>query len=160
MYQRMWIKFDPRTLTRASQTGRWHYYLQFWEASAPDFRLRLKLRYDDSQLYWTAKADPGDEQVVLWESELKTAPVVIAAADQPEGWHKVEIWLDRPGSRFIAMIDGQKLVDRTTQIVGAHGAQIDTIRPMMVESASAPRAEVLFDDFEIWSQLPSDAFTR
>ncbi|MGE0798200.1 MAG: hypothetical protein AB7G13_19300 [Lautropia sp.] len=161
MYQRMWVKFDTSALARASQVGPWQYYLQFWEATASDFRLRLKLRYDgNGNLYWFVKADPMDERQVLWQADLRTVPVTLAAADRRDGWHKVEIWLDRPGSRFVVAIDGTKLVDRRTQITGARGASIDTLRPMMVTSETAPRAEVLFDDFEIWAQPPADASAR
>ena len=76
---------------------------------------------------------------------------------QRAGWHQVEIWLDRPEGRFSVAIDGQKLVDRHGDMMGGSGNRIDQLRMMMVHSASAPLAEVLFDDLELWDSPPADA---
>ncbi len=162
LYQRMWIKFDPTTLAQAQAAGHWHYSQTFWEAAtASDYRIRVKLRYDDAAgLYWQIKgeSDGGEHGSPDWSSDLKTVPVVLAAADQPAGWHKVEIWLDRPGGRIRAAIDGQSLVDRTGPLTGAGGQPLQTLRSMMVYSSAAPIAETLFDDLSYWLTPPADAF--
>ena len=160
VFQRMWIKFDANTLNRARAAGSDRFYQMFWEVRAqPDFWLRLKLHHDDVKgLIWVAKASGLDSEISYWESRLNTVPVVLAAESSPAGWHRVEIWLDRSGGRFKVAIDGQTLVDKGGDLVGAGGNRIDDYRMMMVSSTVAPLAEVLFDDLEFWDAPPEDAW--
>lgn len=162
-FQRMWMKFDPNTLTRARQVGASRFYQTFWEVRArPDFRLQLKLHHDDAQgLVWVAEAGgvkAEESGQSSWAARLNSVPVVLAAETSAAGWHKVEIWLDRSGGRFKVAIDGQTLVDRGGPLMGTSGNRIDDYRMMMVSSTVAPLAEVLFDDVEFWSLPPGDAW--
>ena len=164
MYQRMWIKFDAATRARAQAAGSTNFDQTFWEATAtPDYRIRLNLRYDDSLgLYWQAKTDvPAGGAATAWESDLKTAPVMIAPSTSAEGWHKVEIWIDLTQGRFKVAIDRQVLADRTGDLIGARGdsqKRTGLFKMMMVHSDVAPLAEVLFDDLEIWNTPPANAW--
>ena len=162
VFQRMWIKFDVDTLARARQVGSERFYQMFWEVKAqPDMWLRLKLHYDEAHgLFWVAKASGLKGEQSYWQADTKAVPVVLAAQTSPNGWHKVEIWLDRPGGRFKVAIDGQTLVDRGGALMGPSGNRIDDYRMMMVSSTVAPLAEILFDDLEFWDLPPSDAWAR
>ena len=88
---------------------------------------------------------------------MNSVPVVLAPRSSPEGWHKVEIWLDQVDGRFKVAIDGQTLVDRAVMPANT-GRRFDTYRMMMVSSTVAPLAEVLFDDLEFWDAPPGDAW--
>lgn len=160
VYQRMWVKFDESMLERAQAVGSAAFYQVFWEAVArPDYRIRLTVRYDDTVgLYWQAIADLRDDGPPAWVADLTTARVVIAPPSVADGWHKVEVWMDRANGRFKAAIDGKSLVDRTGGLIGESGNRIDTLRMMMVHSLVAPLAEVLFDDLEVWDSPPADAW--
>ena len=162
VFQRMWVKFDAGTLERARAVGSQRFYQTFWEVKASsDFWLRLKLHYDDAKgLYWIAKANGVQADTRYWEARTDDVPVVLAAASEPAGWHKVEIWLDRVGGRFKVAIDGRTLVDRGGLLVGRDGRRIDDYRMMTVSSTVAPLAEVLFDDLEFWNLPPEDAWQR
>lgn len=158
MYQRMWVKFDAATATRAASTGATAFQQTFWEASAPDYRIKLNLRYDAGGLYWQAAADRLDGRANAWQADLRTAPVVLAAADAAAGWHRIEIWMDRPNGRFKAAIDGQVLVDHAGGLPGDAGSRIQLLRMMMFHSPKAQVGEMLFDDLEVWDSPPLDAW--
>ena len=159
MYQRMWIKFDGATASRAASTGAAAFNQTFWEASAPDYRIQLKLRHDNAAgLYWQATADRLDGKANAWQADLRTAPVVLAAAASATGWHRIEIWMDRPNGRFKATIDGQVLVDLAGGLPGDAGSRIQLLRTMMFHSPKAQVGEMLVDDLEVWDSPPLDAW--
>ena len=157
-YQRMWVKFDVDTLRRAVAAGDRDFYQIFWEVKAePDFRMRLQLQYDARDgLYWQTQADTLASSDALWSSTLNTVPVVLAPHDAAQGWHKVEVWMDRPGNRFRAAIDDAVLADHRGPLMGSSGNRIDVMLMMIVYSSVAPLAGVLFDDLEVWSAPPSE----
>ena len=166
-YQRMWVKFDANTLARARAHGTDNFYQTFWEVTSKgDFWLRLKLHMDPAgRLVWVAKANglavdgtaTGGEPA--WITRLDSVPVTLAEESDAAGWHHVEIWLDSIAGRFKVSVDGQPLVDRAG-IRAANGEHIDTWRLMMVGSTVAPISRVLFDDLELWSAPPADAWER
>lgn len=160
LYQRMWIKFATDTLARARAVGSRDFYQIFWEMKAePDYRIRMQLQYGaGGNLYWQVQGDRLVNAVPLWESTLTSAPVVLAAHDSADGWHLVEVWMDRANGRFKAAIDGRTLVDRHGELTGASGNVTDQLKMMMVYSTVAPLTEVLFDDFEVWDRPPLDAW--
>jgi hypothetical protein len=159
-YQRMWVKFDDQTLARASRVGSNDFYQIFWEMKAePDYRMRLELRLgSNGQLFWHAQGDVLYNANPLWGADLKTRPVVIAPASSAQGWHRVEVWMNRPGGRFKAAIDGATLIDYSGPLMGASGNRTNHLKTMMVYSDVAPIAETFFDDVEFWSQPPSNAW--
>jgi hypothetical protein len=161
MYQRMWIKFDAATLTRAKRIGARDFWLMFWETKAePDYRIRTQLQYSEAGgLYWQVQGDLLTNANAVWSSTLETVPVVIAEENSALGWHKVEIWMDRPNGRFKAAIDGRVLVDRSGTLEGASRSIVDQLKLAMVYGAGYV-GEILFDDLEIWSSPPVDAWTR
>lgn len=160
MFQRMWVKFDPGTLARAQQAGERLFFQTFWEAIArPDYRIRVGIAYDDEVgLYWKAKGDLMGGADLQWKASLKRVPVVLASHAAPEGWHKVEIWMNRAGGEFKVAIDGQLLAERKSKLTGASGNRVDVLRLMMVHSTAAPLGEVLFDDLELWDAPPPGAW--
>ncbi len=159
MYQRMWVKFDSTLASRAKSTGAAEFQQTFWEASAPDYRMQLKVRYDaKGSLYWHAVADRMDGAAPAWQADLKTAPIVLAAADSASGWHRVEVWMDRPNGRFKVAIDGQVLVDHANGLPGDSASRIQLLRTMMFNSGNSQLGEMLFDDLEIWDSPPLDAW--
>ncbi len=159
-YQRMWIKFDAATLKRARTIGSRDFYQMFWEVKAePDYRIRLELRLDpDDRLVWYAQADALVDDTPIWSGRLGR-PVVMAGLDQAQGWHKVEIWMDRPAGRFKVGIDGQILIDRQGSMVGRSQNRINLLHLCMVYSDVAPIAQTWFDDLEIWTSPPADAWS-
>jgi hypothetical protein len=159
VFQRMWVKFDAGTLARAQQAGERLFFQTFWEAIArPDYRIRVGIAYDNEVgLYWKAKGDLMDGADLQWKSSLKELPVVLASHAAPEGWHKVEIWMDRAAGQFKVAIDGQVLAERKGGLIGASRNRVDLLRLMMVHSAAAPLGEVLFDELEVWDAPPWDA---
>ena len=160
MYQRMWVKFDQTVASRASSTGAADFQQTFWEASAPDYRMQLKLRYDGARLYWHATADRMDGGGPAWQAELKTAPIVLAAADSAAGWHRIELLMDRPNGRFKVAVDGQVLVDHRHGLPGDSKSRIQLLRTMMFNGGKSQLGEMLFDDLEIWDAPPVDAWVR
>ena len=159
MYQRMWVKFDGATASRAASTGAVAFQQTFWEASAPDYRIKLNLRHDSvAGLYWQATADRLDGRGNAWQADLRTVPVALAAADSAAGWHRIEIWMDRPNGHFKAAINGQVLVDHAGGLPGDNGSRIQLLRMMMIHSPKAQVGEVLFDDLEVWDSPPLDAW--
>jgi hypothetical protein len=161
MYQRMWVKFDTDLLSRARSIGSRDFWQMFWEVKAePDYRIRLQLQYSDSGgLYWQVQGDKLTSATPLWSSTLKNVPVKLASHSSASGWHKIEIWMNRPGGRFKAAIDGVVLVDRTGKLMGASGRKIDQFKMAMVYSNS-PLTEMLVDDLEFWTSPPSDAWKK
>lgn len=160
MYQRMWVKFDQGTLDRARTVGQ-NFWQIFWEVKAePDYRLRLQLRYDGSQLYWHTQGDVLTNATPIWQSSLKSVPIVMAPDSSASGWHKVEIWMNRPGGKFKVHIDGQQLIDYSGKLMGASGARVDQLKLAMVYSTVSPVTKTLFDDLEIWSSVPADAWRK
>jgi len=162
MYQRMWVKFDQGTLDRARAVGPGAFYQIFWEVKAePDYRLRLQLRYgNDGKLYWHTQGDVLSNANPLWQASLTSVPVTMAPTSSSAGWHKVEVYMNRPGGKFKVTIDGQVLIDRTGNLMGSSGARVDQLKMMMVYSTTAPVATSWFDDLEIWSSVPSDAWQK
>jgi hypothetical protein len=160
VFQRMWVKFDERTLERANGVSGGRFYQTFWEVKGQaESWLRLKLQSDGAGgLVWVAKGNGLAGAQSYWADSLATAPVTIAPESSASGWHKVEIWLDPDAGRFKVAIDGQTLVDRAGVLVGNGGEWIKNFRMMMVASSVAPLAEVLFDDVEFWDLPPADAF--
>jgi hypothetical protein len=162
MYQRMWVKFDQNTLARARAVGPRDFYQIFWEVKAePDYRLRLQLRYDrGGRLYWHTQGDVLVNADPLWEAKLRSVPVVIAGLNSSKGWHKVEISMDRPRGRFRVSIDGTRLIDYCGNLMGKSGNRVDQLKLMMVYSSVSPLTSTLFDDLEIWSAVPPDAWRK
>jgi hypothetical protein len=162
VYQRMWVKFDQNTLDRARAVGSRDFYQIFWEVKAePDYRLRLQLRFgSDGQLYWHTQGDVLSNATALWESSLKTVPVVMGADSSAAGWHKVEVWMNRPGGKFKVFIDGAQLIDYSGNLMGNSGARVDQFKMAMVYSTVSPVTKTLFDDLEFWSAVPSDAWRK
>ncbi len=160
MYQRMWVKFDQGTFDRARAVGQ-NFWQIFWEVKAePDYRLRLQLRYDGSKLYWHTQGDVLTNATPIWQSSLKSVPIVMAPDSSASGWHKVEIWMNRPGGKFKVHIDGQQLIDYSGKLMGASGARVDQLKLAMVYSTVSPVTKTLFDDLEIWSSVPADAWRK
>jgi hypothetical protein len=162
MYQRMWVKFDENTLDRARAVGARDFYQIFWEVKAePDYRLRLQLRYGtDGEVYWHTQGDVLTNANPLWEASLTSVPVVSAPDASASGWHKVEIWMDRPRGQFKVTIDGAQLIDRRGNLMGASGNRVDQLKLAMLYSTVSPLTKTFFDDLEIWSSPPSDAWTK
>ena len=162
VFQRMWVKFDTGTLSRATKAGKRAFFQTFWEAIArPDYRIQIGIAYDDEAgLYWKAKGDFMDGAGSQWKASLKNVPVVLASHAAAEGWHKVEIWMDRANGELEVAIDGQVLAQRQGGLIGASGNRVDVLRMMMVHSAAAPLGEVLFDELEVWDGVPGDAWER
>jgi hypothetical protein len=96
----------------------------------------------------------------IWQASLKSVPVVMAADSSPNGWHKVEVWMNRPGGEFKVHIDGQQLIDYRGKLMGNSGARVDQLKLAMVYSTVAPVTKALFDDLEIWSSPPADAWRK
>jgi hypothetical protein len=160
MYQRMWVKFDQNTLDRARSVGT-NFWQIFWEVKAePDYRLRLQLRYDGSRLYWHTQGDVLTNASPIWQSSLKSVPVVMAPDNSSAGWHKVEVYMNRPGGQFKVHIDGQELIDYSGRLMGNSGARVDQLKLAMVYSTVSPVTKALFDDLEIWSKPPADAWRK
>jgi hypothetical protein len=160
MYQRMWVKFDQNTLDRARAVGQ-NFWQIFWEVKAePDYRLRLQLRYDGGQLYWHTQGDVLTNATPIWQASLKSVPIVMASDSSASGWHKVEVWMNRPGGKFKVHIDGQQLIDYSGKLMGASGARVDQLKLAMVYSTVSPVTKTLFDDLEIWSSVPADAWRK
>jgi hypothetical protein len=160
MYQRMWVKFDQNTLSRARSVGT-NFWQIFWEVKAsPDYRLRLQLRYADGNLYWHTQGDVLSNAQPLWQASLKSAPVVMAADSSAGGWHKVEVWMNRPGGQFKVFIDGQRLIDYNGRLMGSSGSRVDQFKMAMVYSTVSPLTKTLFDDLEFWSAPPADAWRK
>lgn len=160
MYQRMWVKFDQNTLDRARSVGT-NFWQIFWEVKAePDYRLRLQLRYDGSRLYWHTQGDVLTNATPIWQSSLKSVPVVMAPDNSSAGWHKVEVYMNRPGGQFKVTIDGQELIDYSGRLMGNSGARVDQLKLAMVYSTVSPVTKALFDDLEIWSKPPADAWRK
>ena len=159
MFPRMWVKFDSGLAARAKATGASVFQQTFWEAGAPDYRMQLKLRHDAAGgLYWQATADRMDGGAPAWQADLKSVPVVMAAAGTAAGWHRVELWMDRPNGHFKVAIDGQVLVDHAGGLPGDSGNRIQLLRPMMFHGGKAQLGEMLFDDLEVWDAPPVDAW--
>lgn len=162
MYQRMWVKFGQDTLDRAKSIGSRDFYQIFWEVKAePDYRLRLQLRYSsDGKLYWHTQGDVLSNANPIWESDLRSVPVVMAPDSSASGWHKVEVWMNRPGGKFKVTIDGSQLIDYSGKLMGNSGNRVDQLKLMMLYSTVSPLTKTLFDDLEIWSSVPSDAWKK
>ncbi len=162
VFQRTWVKFDVGTLARARALGRADFVHSIWEATAqPDFRIRVGIGYDDDEarLVWRVQADAMDGNPV-WSGDRETALVHLAPQGSAEGWHRVEIWLNRPDGRFKVAVDGQVLSDRKGPLAGPRGPRIDRFSMMMLGSPAAMLGEVLFDDIELWESPPADAWAR
>jgi hypothetical protein len=162
MYQRMWVKFDQNTLDRARAVGARDFYQIFWEVKAePDYRLRLQLRYgSDGNLYWHTQGDVLVNANPLWQADLRSVPVVMAPTDSARGWHKVEVFMNRPAGRFRVAIDGAELIDYNGKLMGSSGNRVDQLKLMMLYSTVSPITSTLFDDLEIWSAIPADAWKK
>ncbi|HVL56600.1 MAG TPA: hypothetical protein VM491_08840, partial [Burkholderiaceae bacterium] len=165
VYQRMWVKFDVNTLARAQAVGAPDFFQIFWEIKAdPDYRIRLQLEYREGHgLLWQAQGDVLKNARPLWQARLTKVPVVLAPHSSAEGWHKVEVWIDRPGGRFRAAIDGVDLVDRRGPLMGASGNTMSQFMYMVQYSPTSPVSvvtETLFDDLELWDAPPPDAWRR
>lgn len=160
LYQRMWIKFDARTLARARKIGDRDFYQMFWEMKAePDYRIRLEIRLlPDGRLYWYSQGDRLVDDAPLWSGRLESLPVVIAPTTSRKGWYQVEVWMNRPAGRFKAMINGQPLVDYRGNLFGRSLNITNMLKTMMVYSDIAPLAQTFFDDLEIWTSPPPDAW--
>lgn len=159
MYQRMWIKLDAALPARAKATGASNFQQTFWEVTTSDYRMRLKIRYDSTTgLYWEALADRMDGEAPAWQSELKSAPIMIAPHDAAAGWHRVEIWMDRPNGRFKLAIDGDMLANHIAGLPGDKGSRTQQFRMMMMHGGPSQLGEMLFDDLEIWDAPPIDAW--
>ena len=86
-----------------------------------------------------------------------TAPG-IAPHSAAAGWHRVEIWMDRPNGDFKVAVDGNLLADHANGLPGDKGSRTQQFRMMMMHSGAAQLGEILFDELEVWDAPPADAW--
>lgn len=167
VYQRSWIKFDTGILAQAQAIGAANWWKMFWECKAdPDYRIRLELRYDPATggLQWHTQGDILTNATPLWEATLtgNQVPVVLADATSANGWHKVEVWMNRPAGRFKAAINGVTLIDRTGSLMGTSGNITSQYRFALVYGpllgGVGSNGELLIDDLEIYDSPPANAW--
>jgi hypothetical protein len=168
-YQMMYVKFDERTLTRARRVGGSNFYQIFWEAKCePDFRLRGQLQYDSTldKLYWVSHTDVLSNANRIHNGENKSVNVVLSSTDSATGWHKIEVWCNRPQQTFRMAVDGSDIINLTSSnLYGTSGNILNF--PMFTQlyattSMSGPASEkpiqMWVDDFELWTKPPATAW--
>jgi hypothetical protein len=168
-YQRMWVKFDERTLSRAQRVGQASFYHMFWEVKAePDYRLRLQLQYDGVKLYWVAATDVLTNTTHIHATLTKDVNVILAPHSSAAGWHKVEVYMNRPAGVWRVAIDGVTFMNLSgANLMGASGnianfpAFTQNYVPAAMNSGfvnDAP-AEILFSGLRLWNMPPADAWS-
>jgi hypothetical protein len=168
-YQMMYVKFDERTLTRARRVGGSNFYQIFWEAKCePDFRLRGQLQYDSTldKLYWVSHTDVLANANRIHNGENKSVNVILAPTNSANGWHKIEVWCNRPQQTFRMAVDGSDIINLTaSNLYGTSGNILNF--PMFTQlyattSMSGPASEkpiqMWVDDFELWTKPPATAW--
>lgn len=168
-YQRMWIKFDTNILERAQRVGPSDFYQILWEPKCePDFRLRIQLQYNGTDLYWVAHDDVLTNADAIHAGSNATVPVTLAPLESPLGWHKIEVFIDRPNGIWRAAVNGSDIINLNfgegTDLYGASGNIMNF--PMFLQlysdvsipfSSDGPM-EMLCANLELWDKPPADAW--
>lgn len=169
-YQRMWVKFDERELSRAQRVGSANFYHMFWEVRCePDYRLRLQLQYDGTKLYWVAFDDRLSDATPIHMSFTKTVNVTLAPHSSAAGWHRVEIYLNRPQGVWRAAVDGIDIINLSLGINSLLGVSGNIANyPAFTQNYCASSvnaqftqdapAEILFSGLKLWDRPPIDAW--
>jgi hypothetical protein len=169
-YQRMWIKFDPEIAIRAAREGGDFYHI-FWEPKCePDYRMRVQLEWNGSKLVWVAHDDVLTNSTHIHDGTNSSVDVVLASASSSDGWHKFEVYVDRPNGVWRAAIDGSNIINLNfgagTDLYGASGNVMNF--PMFVQLYSTPSLPfvggdgpmyMLVEDIELWDSPPLDAWS-
>ena len=169
-YQREWIKFDANTLARAQRVGQTDFFQTFWEMKCePDFRFRVRLQYNGTKLYWRAHDDVLTSATPIHSGSNTTVDVVLAADSSEDGWHKFEVFIDRPNGVWRAAIDGVDIINLNlgpgTGLFGASGNAMNFPMFMQLHSAGAVPfsgdgpMKLMTVGLELWDKPPADAWT-
>jgi hypothetical protein len=169
-YQRMWVKFDVNTLARAVRIGSSNFYQILWEAKAePDFRFRIQLEYSGTKLIWQSQTDILTNANAIHEGYNTTTDVVLSAHTASTGWHKIEVYMNRPLGIFRTAVDGTNIINLSgASLMGTSGnilnfpmfMQVYSTNPMAGLAANNDGPiEMLVEDFELYNLPPADAWT-
>jgi hypothetical protein len=167
-YQRMWVKFDERTLARAQRVGSTNFYHIFWECKCePDYRLRIQLQYNGSKLIWVSHTDILTNANHIYSGSNSTVNVVLATQSNAAGWHRIEVYMNRPAGIFRTAVDGQDILNVAGMNLMGASNNIANF-PMFTQNYCAPAinssfvndapAEVLFSGLKFWDKPPVDAW--